>query len=79
MGTRDVQVGFKLGWIGDGDLQKHDPIGIRDVMVFQFFGPTGMATRAPTIPKITPPSSTATTVTTDGISTVLPMIFESSR
>jgi hypothetical protein len=40
---------------------------------------TGMATRAPTIPKVTPPSSTATTVTTDGISTVLPMIFGNSR
>jgi hypothetical protein len=24
------------GWIGDGDLEKYNPIGIRDVMVRQF-------------------------------------------
>jgi hypothetical protein len=26
------------GWIGDGDLEKYNPIGIRDVMVRQFLG-----------------------------------------
>jgi hypothetical protein len=39
----------------------------------------GIATSAPMIPKITPPSSIATTVTTEGTSTTLPMIFGNSR
>lgn len=39
----------------------------------------GIATSAPMIPKITPPSSIATTVTTEGTSTTLPMILGNSR
>jgi hypothetical protein len=38
IGARDVQVGFELGWVGNGDLEEHDPIGVRDVVVGQFLG-----------------------------------------
>jgi len=38
IGARDVQVGFELGWVGNGDLEEHDPSGVRDVVVGQFLG-----------------------------------------